>query len=97
MKCMVPKTVGACFALIERKMLKGPWVMGETYTICDPYLYTIALWLEGDGVDLASLPKVADHRKRMFAERHVGPRYDGFAMCLAVGPISAPASGAVTS
>jgi glutathione S-transferase len=65
MKRMVPKTVGACFALIEREMLKGPWVMGESYTICDPYLYTIALWLEGDGVDLASLPKVADHRKRM--------------------------------
>jgi glutathione S-transferase len=65
MKRMVPKTVGACFALIERKMLRGPWVMGESYTICDPYLYTIALWLEGDGVDLASLPKVADHRKRM--------------------------------
>jgi glutathione S-transferase len=65
MKRMVPKTVGACFALIERNMLRGPWVMGETYTICDPYLYTIALWLEGDGVDLADLPKVADHRKRM--------------------------------
>jgi glutathione S-transferase len=68
MKRMVPKTVGACFALIERNMLRGPWVMGEIYTICDPYLYTIALWLEGDGVDLADLPKVADHRKRM-AER----------------------------
>ena len=68
MKRMVPKTVGACFALIERDMLKGPWVMGEQYTICDPYLYTIATWLEGDGVDIAALPKVADHRKRM-AER----------------------------
>jgi glutathione S-transferase len=68
MKRMVPKTVGACFALIERDMLKGPWVMGEQYTICDPYLYTIATWLEGDGVDVASLPKVADHSKRM-AER----------------------------
>jgi glutathione S-transferase len=68
MKRMVPKTVGACFALIERDMLKGPWVMGEQYTVCDPYLYTIATWLEGDGVDVASLPKVADHRKRM-AER----------------------------
>jgi glutathione S-transferase len=68
MKRMVPKTVGACFALIERDMLKGPWVMGEQYTICDPYLYTIATWLEGDGVDIAVLPKVADHRKRM-AER----------------------------
>ena len=68
MKRMVPKTVGACFALIERDMLKGPWVMGERYTICDPYLFTLAGWLEGDSVDLATLPKVADHRKRM-AER----------------------------
>jgi glutathione S-transferase len=68
MKQMVPKSVGASFALIERNMLKGPWVMGETYTVCDPYLFTIAQWLEGDSVDLAALPKVADHRKRM-AER----------------------------
>jgi glutathione S-transferase len=68
MKRMVPKTVGACFALIERDMLRGPWVMGERYTICDPYLFTLAGWLEGDSVDLATLPKVADHRKRM-AER----------------------------
>ena len=65
MKRMVPKTMGACFALIERDMLTGPWVMGETYTICDPYLFTVAEWLEGDSVDLSSLPKVADHRKRM--------------------------------
>jgi glutathione S-transferase len=68
MKQMVPKTMGACFALIERGMLKGPWVMGEQYTICDPYLYTIATWLDGDGVDLATLPRVMDHRKRV-AER----------------------------
>jgi glutathione S-transferase len=65
MKRKVPQTVGACFALIERDMLKGPWVMGEQYTVCDPYLFTLALWLEGDSVDLAALPKVADHRKRM--------------------------------
>ncbi|MDP1869241.1 MAG: glutathione S-transferase N-terminal domain-containing protein [Bradyrhizobium sp.] len=65
MKRKVPETMGACFALIERDMLRGPWVMGEQYTICDPYLFTIAGWLEGDGVDIATLPKVADHYKRM--------------------------------
>src|SRR5467141_677109 len=65
MKRKVPQTMGACFALIERHMLKGPWVMGETYTICDPYLFTLEGWLEGDGVDLSSLPKVLDHHKRM--------------------------------
>ena len=68
MKRMLPKTVGASFALIERNMFRGPWVMGETYTICDPYLFTVAQWLEGDGVDVSVLPKVIDHRNRM-AER----------------------------
>jgi glutathione S-transferase len=65
MKRKVPETMTACFALIERDLLKGPWVMGEQYTICDPYLYTISGWLEGDGVDLAKLPGVVAHRKRM--------------------------------
>jgi glutathione S-transferase len=66
MKRMVPKSVGASFALIERGMLRGPWVMGDSYTICDPYLFTVAQWLEGDSVDLSKLPKVMEHRKRMW-------------------------------
>jgi glutathione S-transferase len=65
MKRKVPQTMAASFALIERDMVKGPWVMGEQYTICDPYLFTIAGWLEGDSVDIAQFPKVADHYKRM--------------------------------
>lgn len=65
MKRKVPDSMAASFGLIEREMLRGPWVMGEQYTVCDGYLYTLGLWLEGDGVDLARLPKIADHRKRM--------------------------------
>ena len=65
MKRMVPKSVAGAFDLIEKGMLKGPWVMGEQYTVCDAYLYTVALWLEGDGIDLKTLPRVADHMKRM--------------------------------
>lgn len=68
MKRKVPQSVGECFALIENGMLRGPWVMGEAYTICDPYLFTLAQWLEADGVDLSRLPRVFDHRRRM-AER----------------------------
>lgn len=65
MKRKVPETVGACFELIESKMMRGPWVMGDTYTICDPYLFTITGWLEGDSVDIARFPKVKAHRDRM--------------------------------
>jgi len=65
MKRKVPQSVGECFDLIERDMLQGPWVMGSAYTVCDMYLFTLAQWLEADGVDLRRLPKVADHRSRM--------------------------------
>ncbi len=64
----VPRAVGACYDLIEAHMLKGPWVMGDTYTIADPYLFTLAQWLEDDGVDPTTIPRVIEHRSRM-AER----------------------------
>jgi len=65
MRKKVPQTVGACFDLVERAMFRGPWVMGDDYTIADAYLFTVAQWLEADGVDPAGLPRVADHRRRM--------------------------------
>jgi glutathione S-transferase len=68
MQRKVPQTVGACFDLIEKQMFRGPWVMGDSYTVADPYLYTITRWLEGDSVDPRSFPRVFDHMTRM-AER----------------------------
>jgi glutathione S-transferase len=65
MKKKVPQSVGECFALIEREMFKGPWVMGNDYTICDPYLFTLSQWLEADGVEINKTPPIADHFKRM--------------------------------
>ncbi|MFT5173882.1 MAG: glutathione S-transferase [Gammaproteobacteria bacterium] len=65
MKRKVPETVAACFELIENEYFVGPWVMGESYTVCDPYLYTISRWLEGDGIALAQFPKVAQHFERI--------------------------------
>ena len=55
----------AGMAMIENKMLRGPWVMGEAYTVCDPYLFTVSNWAKNDGVDLAEFPKIAAHRERM--------------------------------
>ncbi|MFC3070678.1 glutathione S-transferase family protein [Phenylobacterium soli] len=67
MRRKVPETVGACFQLIEDEFLRGPWVLGEAYSICDAYLFTIADWLEDDGVDPRRFPKVFDHRERVRA------------------------------
>ena len=67
MKAKVASNMTACFELIENRMIEGPFVMGEAYSIADPYLFTIAGWLEADGVDPALFPKVLDHRNRMTA------------------------------
>lgn len=68
MTAKVASNMADCIALIEGEMLEGPWVLGEAYSICDPYLYTIETWLEGDGVDPKQFPKVSAHMARM-AER----------------------------
>jgi len=71
MQKKVPQSVGACFDLIERHMLRGPSVMGDVYTVADPYLFTLAQWLEADGVDPAQLPRVIGHRERMLCREGV--------------------------
>lgn len=67
MKKKVPQTMAESFTLIEEKMLQGPWVLGDRFSTSDFYLFTLASWLEGDGVDMARFPKVADHYRRMQA------------------------------
>ena len=60
MRKKVPQSVGDAFAIIENEYLRGPWVLGEQFSTSDYYLLTIARWLEGDGVDLARLPRVLE-------------------------------------
>ena len=65
MRRKVPETVRASFALVETDLLEGPWVMGEDYSIADAYLFTLAQWLENDGVDTYHLPRIMEHRIHM--------------------------------
>ncbi len=65
MRAKVPENMSALFTLIEETYLGQPWVLGEQYSVSDAYLYTIARWLEGDGVDITAFPRVNAHFKRM--------------------------------
>lgn len=65
MKAKVPQTMTESFALIENGMFAGPWVMGDTYSVADPYLFVMTSWLPSESVDPASFPKVAAHHARM--------------------------------
>ena len=65
MKAKVSETMADSFTLIEEKMLAGPWVMGDHYSVADGYLYVMTGWLRGDGVDPAQFPNISDHHARM--------------------------------
>lgn len=72
MKAKTPETMTASAALIEEHYLKGPWVLGDTYSFCDPYLYLIARWLPADGVDIEKFPKIKAHGEAVAARPGVG-------------------------
>lgn len=65
MKRKVPDSVGGVVDVIEAGLEDGKWVMGDTYTICDPYLYLATRWLDGDGVPADRHPKARAHMARM--------------------------------
>lgn len=66
MQRKVPDSVSQSFTMVEGE-LGDPWVMGDRYTICDPYLFTLAQWMEADGVDTRRFPRVIAHRARCAA------------------------------
>ncbi len=71
MRRKVPETMRACFEQIEQEFLQGPFVLGERYSVCDMYLFTITQWLEGDQVDVNLFPRVAAHRRWMLENQIV--------------------------
>jgi glutathione S-transferase len=68
MRRKVPQAVGDAFALVESDLLAGPWVLGASYSACDMYLFTMASWMESDGVDASRFPRILAHRERMSAD-----------------------------
>lgn len=65
MKRKVPDSMTQCFRYIEDHAFVGPYALGDSYTVTDGYLYTVARWLAGDGVDTAQFPKVHAHVQMM--------------------------------
>lgn len=67
MAAKVASNMSECFAFIQAHYLKKPWVLGDTFSVCDAYLFTISRWLEGDGVDINIFPEIRRHADAMLA------------------------------
>ena len=53
---------------IEEHYLTGPWILGNEYSMCDPYLSLVNRWLKNDGVEINGFPKLRDH-EALISER----------------------------
>ena len=61
MTAKVTSNMAMYAGMIEEHYFKGPWVLGDSYSICDPYLALITRWLGDDGVRLADFPRLEAH------------------------------------
>jgi glutathione S-transferase len=69
LRAKVPQQANIWFRYLEEKLADGrPYLLGDTYSTADPYLYTFASYLSrGDRGDPALFPNVARHRERVGA------------------------------
>jgi glutathione S-transferase len=71
MTAMVPQTMAACATYVETHLLRGDSVLGQSFSIADPYLFVVCTWLEGDGVSIADYPKIQNFMTKMEARKIV--------------------------
>jgi glutathione S-transferase len=58
MRAKVPQTMAAACAYLEVEVMRGPYILGEDFSLADAYLFVATTWLAGDGVDVAAFPKL---------------------------------------
>lgn len=66
MKAKVPETMAQSSAYVESCLPGRGWIVGS-YSIADIHLFNVCRWLEGDGVDINTYPKLAAHFAAMQA------------------------------
>lgn len=57
MKSRTVQTMTDSAAHVENHVLKGPYVLGDRFSLADPYLFVASTWLAGDGVTVTDFPR----------------------------------------
>jgi glutathione S-transferase len=65
MRRKAPEVFGEAMRLIDTQLFRGPWALGQGYSVADPYLYVVTGWIPRDGLNMADFPRLADHYARM--------------------------------
>lgn len=67
MRARVTGNMADCAAYVNAHCLRGDYVLGDSFSIADPYLFVVCNWLKGDGVDPSDYPAIAAFMARMEA------------------------------
>ena len=67
MRAKAPQALAGAFALIEDTLADGrPYVLGDSYSVADPYLLVFSRWMANRGLgSLAGFPMTAAHLSRV--------------------------------
>lgn len=64
-KALFKKKLQERFAWVDRQLAGKLWVMGDSYSVADAYLFVITGWTERTGVDVSGLQNLSAHQARM--------------------------------
>jgi glutathione S-transferase len=62
---------GQKFDYVDGRLGDGPYLMGETFTIADAYLFVITGWAGAVGLDLGRWPNLEAYRQRLMGRPSV--------------------------
>lgn len=66
-KELVKGTLAGRLAIVENQLAQTPYLMGDTFTVADAYLFTCLRWSGRVGVELSALPGVTGFVSRVTA------------------------------
>ncbi len=59
------------FDYVEKQLAEKPWLMGDTFTVADAYLFVVTNWTNIHEIDLSKWPKLKDFMARAQARQKV--------------------------
>ena len=59
------------FAWLDTQLASKKFLLGDTFTIADAYLFTVMNWTHGLGIDLSPWPAIKDYQARVAARPKV--------------------------
>jgi glutathione S-transferase len=70
-KAATKERLATRFAYLDEILAKQPYLMGETFTIADAYLFTVVNWTNFHNVDISSFPNLKAFQARIAARPSV--------------------------